>query len=143
MPIPIVESDYFSIYFTEEFKLFEQFWYASSQQMTEADYKRLHYAWVQKLIENKYNIQYFYLDNRANHFVISKELQQWHAQHIAIPVLNHLPNPDKVKVAMVVSEDFVSQLSIEHTVNTHQDFNQVTYYFTNPKEAQNWLLKQD
>lgn len=143
MRISIVESQYLSIYINEDQKLFEQFWYAESEHMSDEDYRSLHLAWVQKMIQNKYDLQYFYLDNRANFFVISKTLQQWHAQQVYAPVLAHLPNPNTVKTAIVVSQDFLSQLSIERTVKTKEEINQITYYFTNPHEAQNWLLKSD
>lgn len=142
MRVPIVESKYLSIYIDEEQKLYEQFWYAESEYMSQDDYQRLHLAWVQKMVKYKYDLRYFYLDNRVNYYVISEALQQWHAQYVYTPILENLPHLDKVKTAIIVSEDFLSQLSIELTIKIKEEVNQMTYYFSDSNEARSWLFQQ-
>ncbi|OJJ23016.1 hypothetical protein BKI52_01295 [marine bacterium AO1-C] len=142
MPIPIVESQYTSMYYDEEKKLFEQFWYAESKLMTEEDYKQVHLSWVKKLIKHRYNIRRALLDNLHNFFEMSSELQQWHDQHIHQLVVQNLPDGLNLKVAIVASEDFLTQIGIEHTFLKNQQLNSNTYYFTDIREARDWIMKQ-
>jgi len=143
MPIPIVESKYTSMYFHEEHRLFEQFWYPESEFMTEEDFKQIHLNWVQKLIKHRYNIHRALLDNLHNLFEMSSELQQWHDQHIHQVVLQNLPDGSNLKVAIVASEDFLTQLGIEHTFLKNQELNSNVYYFTNIREARDWIMKRN
>ena len=142
MQIPIVESKYTSMYFNEESQLFEQFWYAESELMREDDFKQIHLEWVQKLIKNKYNIHRSLLDNRENFFQMSDTLQKWHHQHIHEVVVQHLPDASKLKIAIVASEDFLTQLGIEQTFLKNQEINSNVYYFTDIREARDWIMRQ-
>ena len=142
MRIPIVESKYTSMYYDANKQLFEQFWYTESEQMTSDDFKQIHLNWVQKLIKHHYNIHRALLDNYHNLFQMSSELQQWHDQHIHQVVLQHLPDAPNLKVAIVASEDFLTQLGIERTFLQNQALNSNVYYFTNLREAQDWLMRQ-
>jgi len=142
MLVPIVESQYTSMYYDAEKKLFEQYWYSESTHMTDDEYKHIHQRWVQKLIEHRYNIYLFLLDNRKNGFVMSSKLQKWHDQYITQVVLAHLPDPTKVKSAIVASEDFLSQLTIEQTVKENEEVNSFVYYFSDIREAREWITRQ-
>lgn len=142
MRTSIVESKYTSMYFDEENRLFEQYWYEESTHMSEEEYKQIHSSWVQILIKHQYNIYRFLLDNRKNGFIMSTKLQRWHDQNITQVVLQNLPAPTKVKSAIVASEDFLSQLAIEQTVKENEEVNSFVYYFSDIREARDWILKQ-
>ena len=142
MRTSIVESKYTSMYFDEKNRLFEQYWYEESTHMSEEEYKQIHSSWVQKLIKHQYNIYRFLLDNRKNGFIMSTKLQRWHDQNITQVVLQNLPAPTKVKSAIVASEDFLSQLAIEQTVKENEEVNSFVYYFSDIREARDWILKQ-
>lgn len=143
MRIPIIETKHCSMYYTESLLLFEQFWYEASEFMTEEDFKQLHLEWVQKLIKNKYNMYRFLLDNRDNLYQMSAKLQKWHDQNIHQVVLQNLPDASKIKVAIVASEDFLTQLGIEQTFLENQELNSNVYYFTDVREARDWLMHQE
>ncbi|EAY30556.1 hypothetical protein [Microscilla marina] len=63
------------------------------------------------------------------HFVIDPILQQWVVQQFT----DYMPP----KSAVVVAAEFVSQLSIEQTV---QDLDTAVKYFASQSEAEDWLL---
>ncbi|EAY30554.1 hypothetical protein [Microscilla marina] len=63
------------------------------------------------------------------HFVVDPEMQEW----ITKIFEGYLPS----KSAIVVGSEFVSQLSIEQTV---QDLDVIVRYFDNESEAKEWLL---
>lgn len=92
------------------------------------------------LLGKAYAPHLFFLDNRLNFFVISPELQQWHAKNISTQIAKTLPNPELLKVAIVVSEDFISQLSIEQTLEEHATTGEISRYFEDECEAREWLL---
>ena len=142
MLVPIVESKYTSMYYNAKKKLFEQYWYPESSFITDEKYKHIHLSWVQKLIKHQYNIYLFLLDNRQNGFMISSKLQKWPDQDTAQVVLEHPLNPTKVKSAIVASEDFLSQLSIERTVKENEKVNSFVYYFSDIREARDWIIHQ-
>lgn len=139
MKVTIVESKFCSIYFDEDLQLYEQYWHKESEDMEDDDYKKIHIEWVSKLVENQYDIAFFLLDNRENNFSMSPELQEWQAENILAKVLENLPSPD-VKVAILQSEDFISQLSIEQAMEENQEADETTRYFDNEVEAKEWLL---
>lgn len=143
MRVPIVETKYCSIYYNESLLLFEQFWYVASESMTEEDFKQLHLTWVQKLIKNKYNMYRFLLDNRDNLYQMSTQLQKWHDQNIHQVVLQNVPDASQMKVALVASDDFLTQLGIERTFLENQQLNSHVYYFTDIREARDWLMHQE
>ncbi|OJJ23015.1 hypothetical protein BKI52_01290 [marine bacterium AO1-C] len=142
MLVSIVESKYTSMYYDTEKKLFEQYWYPESTHMTEEEYKHIHLSWVQKLIKHRYEIYFFLLDNRKNSFVMPRELQKWHDEKITQVVIAHLPDPTKIKSAVVASEDFLSQLAIEQTVKENEEVNSFVYYFSDIREARDWIMRQ-
>lgn len=133
------DNKYTAIYFNQSTHLFEQFWYKESENMDDNEYMDIHEGWVKKLLVEKYQIYSFYLDNRENYFTMSPELQEWHAKNITEVVIANLPKPESLKVAIVVSEDFISQLGIEQTMEETNDATQMTRYFEDEEEAREWL----
>ena len=139
MEITVVDSKYLSIHFDPDLNLLTQIWYPESEDMSDDDYKTLHLAWVEKLIRDKYDINYIYLDNRENLFTMSPELQEWQAENIVKKALAHVPNPDSIKQAMLMSDDFMTSLSIEQAIEESSEMDDATKYFTDEHEARDWL----
>jgi len=144
MKITLLENKYCSVYLDLNLNLFEQYWHSESIHMEEEDYKETHLNIRNHLLSNTYTPHLhphrFFLDNRLNFFVISPELQEWHAENISIPIAEALPNPDLLKVAIIVSEDFISQLSIEQTLEENPSTGEYTKYFQEESQAREWLL---
>lgn len=139
MEIIIVESEFCSIFFDPELHLFTQIWYPKSEDMDDDDYKRIHSTWVKKLMKHRYDIRYIFLDNRENCFTMSPELQEWQAENILKVALANLPNPDKIRQALLMSEDFMTSLSIEQAMEENPEANDATKYFTDEIAARDWL----
>lgn len=140
MKVTLLENKYCSIYLDLDLNLFEQYWHSESSDMEEEDYKEPHLIMRNHLLGKAYAPHLFFLDNRLNFFVISPELQQWHAKNISTKIAETLPNPELLKVAIVVSEDFISQLSIEQTLEEHATTGEISRYFEDEHEAREWLL---
>ena len=140
MKVTVLENKYCSIYLDLSLDLFEQYWHSESLHMEEEDYKETHLTMRDHLAENAYTPHRFFLDNRLNFFVISPELQEWHAKNISTKVVESLPNPGLLRVAIIVSEDFISQLSIEQTIEEYTSTNEFTKYFQDEVQAREWLL---
>ncbi|WP_299460084.1 hypothetical protein [uncultured Microscilla sp.] len=72
-------------------------------------------------------------------FPISPELQQWYNENI-VPM--HL-SAGITRMAFLLPDDFYAQLSIEQTMAEQQAKAQVTQYFNDYAEAEQWLIKPD
>jgi len=140
MKVTVLENKYCSIYVDLNLDLFEQYWHSESLYMEDEDYQETHLTMRDHLIEKAYTPHLFFLDNRENFFVISPELQEWHAKNISTKVVESLPNLDLLRVAIITSEDFISQLSIEQTIEEYISTNEFTKYFQEECKAREWLL---
>ena len=140
MKVTVLENQYCSIYVDMDLSLYEQYWHRASSDMEEEDYQEIHLQIRDHLIQNAYPLRGFFLDNRENFFVISPELQEWHAENVSAKLEAALPNASELKVAIVVSEDFISQLSIEQTMEENATSGEVSRYFQDEHEAREWLL---
>ncbi|HAS42166.1 MAG TPA: hypothetical protein DCS93_16940 [Microscillaceae bacterium] len=140
MKVTVLENQYCSIYIDMELNLYEQYWHSASSDMEEEDYKEIHLKVRDHLVSHAYPLRGFFLDNRLNFFVISPELQAWHAENVSAKLEAALLNARELKVAIVVSEDFISQLSIEQTMEENATSGEVSRYFQDEYEAKEWLL---
>lgn len=133
-------NKYFEAYFNNDLGLYELYWQEASQNMTDEEYKKLMSQQLQAMYElNLFpNWQYQLLDNRLNLFTMSPELQEWQNEHIGKPMLKELG--DYPKTAFIQSEDFITQLSFEQTLDETEETNGMVRYFDNVAEAKSWLL---
>ena len=140
MKVTLLENQYCSIYVDLDLNLYEQYWHSESTHMVEEDYQEIHLHIQDHLVSHAYPLRGFFLDNRENFFVISPELQAWHAENVSAKLEAALPNARELKVAIVVSEDFISQWSIEQTMEENAISGEVSGYFQDEHEAREWLL---
>lgn len=140
MKVTISENKFCSIYIDPDINLYEQYWHKESVDMKEDDYKRIHSYMAQYLIENKYTPYSFLLDNRENFFTMSPTLQEWQAVHVLGKIVANSPNPERLKTAILVSQDFITQLSIEQSLSENSISEEVSRYFYSEQKAKEWLL---
>lgn len=137
--VTITENDFCSIYFDEDLDLYEQNWHPKSEDMDEEDYKKIHSDMLHFLTEKNYKPLYYLLDNRDNNFSMSPDLQEWSSKVIFGGIAS-LVGGVADKVAILVSSDFISQLSIEQAIEEHDGTEQQTKYFEDEQEAREWLF---
>lgn len=135
------DNKYFTSHYNHHLQLFEQVWHEESKNMEDDHYKSFiqHNIYTLDSIEDC-NVERYYLDNRENFFTLSPELQSWHANNIAFKIPEYSKDPQNIKIALVVSSDFISQLSIEQTMEEDQTMEDTTKYFDSKEEAMEWLL---
>lgn len=134
------DNKFFTAYYEEEHKLFEQIWLPESEYMTNEDYKATAVANEAKGKELGLKINLYLLDNRNFLYIMTPEMQEWQAKNVSSKVADYVTDPSALKVAIVMSSDFIAQLSIEQAINEgHSDSNSFRY-FDNVEEAREWLL---
>ncbi len=138
--VTITENKFCTIQIDEELELYEQVWHPASEEMEENEYKEIHSSMVTYIKDNYSQAPlYWLLDNRSNNYSISPELQEWHAQNVFGQLAQILQHPERLKIAFLVSEDFITQLSNEQTIEEHKETEKGTRYFTEEQEAREWL----
>ncbi len=130
----VYKSEYLHLAFFAEYALIEMTWLPSTEKMTEQEYKQefLNYLDIILKLRPKKIIP----DTRNMFFAIAPELQEWTNQTIFPPSLEMGLN----KAAFVISQEMISQLSIEQTMQEQEGVKFVTRYFGSKEEAKEWIL---
>lgn len=129
------DNKYFDSHFDEDLNLYELFWNEISEDMEDDEYKDLMREQRDTVIENGHTIEFFLLDNREFLFSMSPDLQEWQANEIFVKMVT-----PEVKIAVLVSSDFIAQLSIEQAIEEHDNAGETTRYFDDEQEAREWIL---
>ncbi|WP_338814719.1 hypothetical protein V9L05_05640 [Bernardetia sp. Wsw4-3y2] len=130
----IYKSEYQTINFDESKSILSKSWTPKSEELEEDNFT----AEINKIAEcaEKYNAKYFLDDTRDFSFTITIELQSW----VDNEVFPRFIAAGLKKYAIIVSKEFISQLSIEQTMEGQkgaQSFE--VQYFDNTEEAKNWI----
>ncbi len=132
--ITVIEDAFRTLHFHEEQRLFEDVWSSNSYNMTQEIFKQAtaqHYE-----ARAQYEPSLMLSDTRAYVFAITPELQEWLAEEVK----KHEANiPPLRKIAILVPEDFITQLSLEQS-SEEMNIDRRTKYFTDREEALQWLL---
>ena len=142
--VTIVENKYTSVHFDEDLNLYEQVWNTETEDMEEEEYKDIITQLIATLEDkvDSYIIHNYLLDNRNFLFSMSPEMQEWNAKNSTQFFVDLMEKQglDSVKNAIIVSADFISQLSIEQAFEENQEGEQYTKYFEEEQEAREWLF---
>lgn len=136
--ILLEKNDYLNIYEITEKKILKLVWKESSEELNhELDkYKKFVLMWA-NIVENYKPTGI--LVNTLLHFVtIPVDMQTWFAAEI----FPKYTSSKMTKLAFIVSQDFMSQLSIEQAMDEDDNLSFVTHYFTNETEALSWLSEE-
>ena len=130
-------SNYYTSSFNDELMLYELVWLPETGNMTEDDYK-IAMLKAQNNLFDKYSVvNYFVLDNHEFLMTMSTDLQHWSAKEITSEVVAKYPN---LKIALIVSQDIFSRVSVSQAVEEDDTMDQVTHYFESREKAYEWIL---
>lgn len=141
MWVTLYNDKYCSVSLDEEGEFYEYHWYSATETMNDEDFKEVIKNISAPLEGKKLPRLKALLNNRDFLFSISPDLQEWHARFVTAKVRSTVENPALNKTAMIVSTDFINQLSIEQTMDENEETNNYgeVRYFTEVEEARAWL----
>jgi hypothetical protein len=133
----IDENKFRKLLYHEDTAILEDVWLPESEQMDVDTFKEQ--AHINLDARLKYQPQYFLSDLRNYHFAISPDLQLWLAKEVI--KVNEITALQKT--ALIVTQDFITQLSIEQAIDEIQENRKrsTPAYFVEREEAIEWLLK--
>jgi len=127
-------DQYTDIYEFVNQKILKFLWKETSQYISEEDYKNHVTLWA-NTVEAKKPIGIL-VDTRKHFVTIDPDLQAWFV-NVIFP--KYVASSIK-KFAFLESEDFISQLSIEQTMEEDTNLPFQTRYFSDEKTALTWIL---
>ena len=131
----VFENKFVIISFNKELSLMDFLWNKETKEAKEEDYKDWNTNLAQQV--TKYKPKYVLSDNTNYFFPIIPELQEWSVENIFVP----MTNAGVKKLAMIVSKEFIAQISLEQFSDEAEESNAgfVTKYFENKEEAMEWF----
>jgi len=133
--IELYKSPYISIYFIKEYNLIESAF--TSEEISENNFKKELLSFLE--ICRKYVPKQTIWDLRDFSFAITPIIQDWIDENI-----------NKVEVelgvkkeAFLMSKNFISQLSIEQSMDEEYGKKLQAKYFSEREDAINWLLQEE
>lgn len=129
----VYESDYAKVLYKPDENIVEQYWLPATEDMDDDEYQRIQLATLKAFVDNE--VELLFVDTQNMAYPIEPEMQQWSKEEI----MDKLLQTKFRKVAYIVSQDFLSQVSIEQTVNEDTSNRMVAQYFDNAKDAREWL----
>ncbi len=127
----LFKNQFVSINYNPDTALLDTIWFEASEDMEEVEYKEI----IEKRVTffERYKPKNFLTDARHFRYIIKPSLQAWNYEH-SLKLFSKLGGK---KIAVLNSEDFVAQVSIEQTVE--QDTQAQTEYFDDINSALKWL----
>ena len=122
--------------YLEETSFFKQSFTPETKNWTDNSYKEQFEEYA-KLIR-EYKPLYIIVDTQNFMFSVIPEIQVWQSNYIN-PLISEI---GVKKIAMLMNDDFITQISIEQTLEENEENNSwETKFFSNEDEAITWLLK--
>ncbi|TAF33429.1 MAG: hypothetical protein EAZ57_05695 [Cytophagales bacterium] len=128
----LYENPYITISWSENDGLVEACWTPQTETMTDEMFK-VSISEIWKAVKT-YKPHGFLGDTQFFHYLINPEVQEWYGHNIKGTFGTHTRY-----LAMIMSSTFISQLSIEQTIEEDTSANTITHYFDNLEEARLWL----
>ena len=132
--IEIYHSLIHDLFYSPDTHLLKQVFTEKSKQMNWPQYQ--HELTKTAEFLNNYRQSLLLVDARKFDFVILKDMQGWIQDHV-ISVLNDV---GVQKWAVIGTPEFVSQVSIEQTIETKKNNYFQAQYFDSEDDAMQWLL---
>lgn len=130
---------YLEASYNPQTRLGEFYWKKTTEDMTEAEYRMIMSDILDKFMENlktkNWSGANWLLDNRQFLFTMPPKLQEWQAKKIFEPLVES----GAKKVAVIMSEDWVTQFAIEQTFDEDGETKMLTQYFSDLDQANEWL----
>lgn len=129
----IYESDFQRYKIDKESNFLQADWFEKSTEMSDQDFKDE----MEKELEyvEKFQIKHYLIDTLNFRFIINPDLQTW----ADVYVNTKLDKLGLKKLAYIVSQDYIAQLSINQTMSESVKQNYQTSFFASIEEAKAWL----
>jgi len=129
----IYESNYMTLYFHSKSGIIEEVWNSHSEKMLEEEFQKEILTTLKYM--KAHQAKYYLVDAKLLFFTIPIELQTWMYQNFITPFIqlgiHH--------ATFVMSDEMITQLSIEQTTDEESEEVFKRKFFTNKEEALNWL----
>lgn len=129
----ILANNFIDVSYNTGHQLITALWKPASEYMTDDDFRFINQTYLKTSQEKK--VRLIEIDTRDMRFTIHPDLQAWVGESIVVPMVSN----GAQKLAIIVSEDLIVQLSIEQTMEETESIFQ-TRYFSNQESARKWLL---
>lgn len=130
-------TKFLSIQHNEHSQTVEIKWFPETSEMTDGEYKEILDS-LASLVEN-HRIVKWLGDTRSFAFTIAPHLQEW----TALNFNSRLLKSGLKKMALIIPEEFISNLAVQQTVEEMEALGKenqfVTRYFDNLTDAKKWL----
>lgn len=130
----VYESRFLKVNYFEEHSMSEMIWLPETSEMSEEEYKEVFLDFLDIIL--KYKPTKNLPNIKEMKFGITLTLQEWTNQYIFAPVLE----VGLLHSAFVVSEDFITLLSVEQVMEEPEGIKFNNRYFNNREDAWNWLV---
>lgn len=131
----VYESNYWIIYFEDDNKLIRTVWNENSAKLTKDLYQKEMSEYAAQVEKNKPSR--LMVDSQKFFFPITPDLQEWTNNQIFPRVLA----AGLRKVAIILTPDIISQMSLEQTMEEDTGLQFQTKYFDSEEESRKWLMK--
>jgi hypothetical protein len=132
--IEIYQSLIQHLFYSPERHLLKEVFTEKSRNMKWTEYQQELIKTTEYLKD--YRPSFLLVDARNFEFVIQKDMQKWIQEN----VFSVLDNVGVQKWAVINTPEFVSQISIEQTIESKKENNFQAQYFDSEEEAMNWLF---
>lgn len=129
----IYESDYKKTTYDAGKSIIANYWTPATANMDEDEYQREIMVWVEAI--EKYNARNLLAQTQEFAYTVSVEMQDWTDKE----VFPRMVAAGVKKFAIVMSSEFIAQLSIEQVMQTESGTLIPTQYFDNEEDAMDWL----
>lgn len=128
------QTDYIKVMHNESTGIFEYHWTARNQELDDQGYQRE----LSKMMEFIHSIkpQLVIANTQQSTFVVHLEMQAWLIEH----VIAAAARAGMKKLALIVSKDFITQISIEQSIDDTEEKPFITQYFDGVEKGRNWLM---
>lgn len=107
-------------------------WRDASASLEDAEFMEINENYLELIKEHK--LVAFFIDTRKFLYTISPDMQDWVGENI----LSKLPGLGLKRIAFLMSEEFIAQLSIKQTMENLGDNCQMRY-FDDKEKALSWV----
>jgi len=130
----IFKNQFVQILFDNSTSIITCVWNKNTEDATFEDFK----VWNKALIHSAFEHQPIGVFANTKHykFTITLELQEWSTEN----VFAKLAKAGVKKIAIIVSNDWIPQLSLEQFTDEYEDSKLINKYFDNEEPAVAWLL---
>ncbi|WP_291722312.1 STAS/SEC14 domain-containing protein [Bernardetia sp.] len=130
----VYNSNFLQIDAFDDQKLLELTWLKATVDMTDEEYRNEHLELLKFMLEQK--TQKVVGNVKDLGFVVNPDTQEWMNINVFVPAIEvgfH-------KLAVVMSSEFLAQLSIEQVMEEKEGQKITTQYFDNVEEAREWIM---